>query len=168
MSKNFFEELGKKIDVFANDSEVYMKDLKEKAEKIAKDSEGDIKALKEKAEVFTKDLETYVEKVSKDVEPIFKDIKDNIEKVSQDIKNEFSETERSKIFKFKINGTKKYKLKYKKSDNILVVTRKDSKREFKIYLNPETITTKKVEKIIKKATVDNDGITVVIKLSLLK
>ena len=156
MSKKFFEKLGKKLDVFANDTEGSIKELKEKVEKVAKDSEVHILSLKDKAEVLGKDFEEYIEKVSKDLEPVFEDIKKEFEK------------DEVKTFIFKIKGDKKYKVKFLKEGSVITVRKKDSQRVFKIYLDQEKITNKKINEILENVVISETEVKIIISKDLLK
>jgi hypothetical protein len=141
MSKNIFEKLGKKIDIFLENSEK------------------DIDGLKKKAEEFIKETEEYIESAKKDIEPIINDI-------SQNFKNEVP---KEKQFIIKMKGNGKYKVNFSSKDAAIIITRKGSKKEFAIPLNKDSITNKKIENIINNAVINKEegSISIKIKTDLL-
>lgn len=141
MSNKFFEELGKKLDTFVENSEK------------------DVETFKTKADEFAKEAEKYVESVAKDLEPVIQDIKSKFE--------EGIPTE--KTFIFNITGNGKYKIKYDETNCSLTIYKKGSERKFTLNLNKSVVTKKKVRKIIENSVVDkkDNTLRVVIKIDLL-
>lgn len=136
MSKNYFENLGKKLDVFV--------------EKYEKDMEG----FKTKAEAFAKEAEAYVESLAKNLEPVINDLNNKFE---QNISEE-------KTIIFNIKGEGKYKLKYSGKESTLTITKKGSERVFTLRLDKDIVTKKKIKKVIDSAVVNKEENTLTLRI----